>query len=108
MKTAGIRELKARLSEYLREVQGGETVLVTDRGRVVAELRSPSPGNLAGTFESRLQRAVESGLIRPASVPQHERAARIHELIERAPRFELDASDVSRLLDEIRGEPAGE
>ncbi len=36
----GVRELKARLSEYLRLVRAGELVLVTDRGRVVAELRS--------------------------------------------------------------------
>ena len=104
MKTVGIRELKARLREYLREVRSGETILVTDRGRVVAELRSPSPAKLAGTFESRLQQAIESGLIRPASVPQHERAARLHELVARAPRFDLDESDVVRLLDEVRGE----
>ncbi len=42
MKAVGIRELKNRLSEYLRLVRGGEEVLVTDRGEVVAELRSPS------------------------------------------------------------------
>ena len=38
MKTAGIRELKNRLSEYIREVRAGECVLVTDRGEVIAEL----------------------------------------------------------------------
>ena len=37
----GIRELKARLSEYIRLIRGGEEVLVTDRGKVVAELRPP-------------------------------------------------------------------
>jgi antitoxin (DNA-binding transcriptional repressor) of toxin-antitoxin stability system len=42
MKAVGIRELKARLSAYLRDVAGGEIVLVTDRGRVVAELRAPA------------------------------------------------------------------
>jgi len=35
MKTVGIRELKDHLSEYLRRVRGGESVLVTDRGEVV-------------------------------------------------------------------------
>ena len=35
----GIRELKNRLSEYLREVRSGERVLVSDRGLIVAELR---------------------------------------------------------------------
>jgi len=43
MKAVGVRELKNRLSEYLRAVRGGEQVLVTDRGQVVAELRPPGP-----------------------------------------------------------------
>ena len=40
--TVGIRELKAKLSAYLRRVKRGETVRVTDRGVVVAELRAPA------------------------------------------------------------------
>jgi antitoxin (DNA-binding transcriptional repressor) of toxin-antitoxin stability system len=43
MKAIGIRELKAHLSRLLRDVQAGEVILVTDRGRVVAELRAPGP-----------------------------------------------------------------
>jgi antitoxin (DNA-binding transcriptional repressor) of toxin-antitoxin stability system len=43
MKTVSLRELKNRLSEYVREVRDGETVLVTDRGEVVAELHKPLP-----------------------------------------------------------------
>jgi antitoxin (DNA-binding transcriptional repressor) of toxin-antitoxin stability system len=43
MKAVGVRELKNRLSEYLRLVRNGEEILVTDRGEVVAELRQPSP-----------------------------------------------------------------
>lgn len=42
MRAIGVRELKSKLSEYLRFVAAGEVVLVTDRGRVVAELRKPS------------------------------------------------------------------
>ncbi|MBI2893869.1 MAG: type II toxin-antitoxin system prevent-host-death family antitoxin [Deltaproteobacteria bacterium] len=42
MKSVGIRELKAHLSRYLEEVGRGELVLVTDRGRVVAEVRRPT------------------------------------------------------------------
>ena len=41
MVSVGIRELKNRLSEYLRMVRGGEAILVTDRGVAVAELRQP-------------------------------------------------------------------
>jgi antitoxin (DNA-binding transcriptional repressor) of toxin-antitoxin stability system len=42
VKTVGIRELKNRLSDYLRQVRSGEAVLVTDRGQVVAELTLPN------------------------------------------------------------------
>jgi antitoxin (DNA-binding transcriptional repressor) of toxin-antitoxin stability system len=41
MKTVGVRELKNRLSEYIRYVRSGEGVLVTDRGEVVAEISPP-------------------------------------------------------------------
>src|SRR6185436_16239587 len=44
MKTVGVRELKNRLSEYVRQVRSGESVLVTDRGEVVAELVPPGQG----------------------------------------------------------------
>jgi prevent-host-death family protein len=39
MRSIGVRELKAHLSQILRHVQTGEAILITDRGRVVAELR---------------------------------------------------------------------
>jgi antitoxin (DNA-binding transcriptional repressor) of toxin-antitoxin stability system len=41
MREVGIRELKNRLSEYIRQVREGEVIMVTDRGEVVAELRAP-------------------------------------------------------------------
>jgi len=49
MRSVGIKVLNSRLSEYVRLAASGETVLVTDRDRVVAELgplrqtRSPVP-----------------------------------------------------------------
>jgi antitoxin (DNA-binding transcriptional repressor) of toxin-antitoxin stability system len=42
MRTVGLKVLKNRLSEYIRLVVSGETILVTDRDRVVAELRPPT------------------------------------------------------------------
>lgn len=44
MRTVGVRELKNRLSEYIRLARSGEGVLVTDRGQVVAELTPPGHG----------------------------------------------------------------
>ena len=42
MTRVGIRELRQRASEYLRRVEAGETIEVTDRGRPVA-LLTPIP-----------------------------------------------------------------
>jgi len=42
MSRIGIRELRQRAAEYLRRVEAGETIEVTDRGRPVA-LLSPIP-----------------------------------------------------------------
>lgn len=41
MTTVGLRELKNRLAEYIRQVRAGGAVLVTDRGTVVAEIVPP-------------------------------------------------------------------
>jgi antitoxin (DNA-binding transcriptional repressor) of toxin-antitoxin stability system len=57
MKAVGLRELKNRLSLYVRHVRGGHTVAVTDRGNVVAELRPPSelpPGSPVDAAIARL------------------------------------------------------
>jgi antitoxin (DNA-binding transcriptional repressor) of toxin-antitoxin stability system len=105
MKFVGIREFEARLSEYLREVQTGETILVTDRGRVVAEVRSPGATDAGGdTVEQRLQRAVDAGLVRRATVPPEEREKFIRQLVKRAPRLDRKELEAERLLDELRGD----
>jgi antitoxin (DNA-binding transcriptional repressor) of toxin-antitoxin stability system len=43
MRFVGLKTLKNKLSEYVRLAAGGETVLVTDRNRVVAEIGPPGP-----------------------------------------------------------------
>jgi prevent-host-death family protein len=54
MRAIGIRELRQQASKYLRDVEAGETIEVTDRGRPVA-LIVPLPR--AG----RLQRLATAG-----------------------------------------------
>ena len=44
MRSVGLKILKNKLSEYIRLAAAGETVLVTDRARVVAEIVPPQPG----------------------------------------------------------------
>lgn len=63
VRAVGIRELKNRLSSYVASVRRGDVVLVTDRGRVVAELRPPA-GHAVATPPG-LQRMVERGEVAP-------------------------------------------
>lgn len=63
MKAVGVRELKNRLSEYLREVKQGERILVTDRGEVVAELRSADAAALQDLVEPGLAELARKGLL---------------------------------------------
>ena len=51
MRAVGLKVLKNRLSEYVRLAAGGETVLVTDRDRVVAEL-GPRNRGVAGFYRT--------------------------------------------------------
>ncbi len=64
MKVVYVSNLKARLSEFLRLVKSGETVLVTERGRPVAML-APVGESHPLNQDPRLQALVASGLIRP-------------------------------------------
>jgi len=61
MRTVGLKILKNRLSEYVRLAAAGETIVITDRGRVVAELAPPRPKP-----ESVIERGIREGWIRPA------------------------------------------
>ncbi len=60
----GLRELKNRLSEYVRRVRAGEVVLVTDRGEVVAELRRPGLSLRDDEIEPGLLELASRGLAR--------------------------------------------
>jgi antitoxin (DNA-binding transcriptional repressor) of toxin-antitoxin stability system len=68
VKTAGIREVKNSLSKYLRLVAEGETVLVTDRGTVVAQLAPPPvfTGKPAESDREALERLARLGKVRLA------------------------------------------
>lgn len=70
MKTVGIRDLKIHLSAHLRDVQRGDTILMTDRDEVITELRPPGAGEKALTpTELARQRLVDRGLLQPAAAP---------------------------------------
>lgn len=50
--TVGTRELKTRLGAYLQQVRQGQTLVITDRGQPVAELKPlQGPTNQETTLE---------------------------------------------------------
>ena len=55
----GIRELKARLSHYVRVAREGERILITDRGRPVAVL-SPPPIEEIDDLPDALRRSLRT------------------------------------------------
>jgi prevent-host-death family protein len=88
MTTVGVAELRQNLSKYLRLVDRGERLVVTDRNRPVAEL-----GPLSHTGAG-LDRLIVEGRVSP---PRRRRLP---------PPLALggDPHALSRALDEIRGE----
>lgn len=69
MRAVGLKVLKNKLSEYVRLAAGGETVLVTDRDRVVAELVPPREGRSPAVADAVLAELVRKGWVTPAARP---------------------------------------
>jgi len=86
--TVGVAELRQNLSRYLRRVESGERLVVTDHNRPVAELGPPP-----STGEA-LDRLIAEG-----------RVARQARRVLPAPlRMDGDPYALSQALDAIRGE----
>ncbi len=86
--TVGVAELRQNLSRYLRRVEQGERLLVTDHNRPVAELGPPPSTGRA------LDRLIAQGLV----------AAPTRRRLPGPLAMDGDARALSRALDEIRGE----
>jgi len=70
MRSVGLKVLKNKLSEYVRLAASGETVLVTDRNRLVAEIVPPQPGRKVGvTREALITLGVREGWLTPREIP---------------------------------------
>ncbi len=96
MRTVGIRELKNSLSLYLRRVRSGESVLVTDRGQIVAELSPPGSHSADSVVPPGLSALARRGL---ATVG----AAAKPGLYRHLPRKGSRRVTSTQLLDEERG-----
>jgi prevent-host-death family protein len=62
-RTAGIREMKDNLSEYVRRAEAGERIAVTAHGRVVAVL-GPADASARGRRLTRLEQMIADGTAR--------------------------------------------
>ncbi len=69
MRSVGLKQLNNRLSAYVRLAAAGETVLVTDRNRVVAEIVPPRPERSPILADALLADAVRRGWLRPPALP---------------------------------------
>ncbi len=56
--TVGIRELRAQLSSYLRQVKAGATVVITERGKAVGRIVPIKP-----PVEAQGQELLQAGLV---------------------------------------------
>jgi prevent-host-death family protein len=66
MQKVGLKTLKNKLSEYVRLAASGETVVITDRGRVVAEIVPHKPETGLTPFQ---EKGVREGWLTPAKRP---------------------------------------
>ena len=101
MKAIGIKVLKDNLSKYLKQVQGGETILVTDRDEVIAEIHRPTrhvPGKV-----SRVQAFLEDEARRGSIILASRRAHPSLRDLRDVPRPRVPV-DLQRLLGELRAD----
>ena len=93
MRAVGLKVLKNKLAEYVRLARSGETILVTDRDRVVAEIVPPRGGRSPMVADAVLAELVRQGWITPAARP----------LAGAAPRAPVAAfEELMRELDDAR------
>jgi prevent-host-death family protein len=63
MSTVGVRELKNRLTRYLRETKSGGEIVVTERGHPIAVIRSIRAVSRASSVEARLGALAAGGMV---------------------------------------------
>lgn len=97
MKSVGIKMLKNNLSKYLKLVRKGETILVTDRNEVIAEIRRPSESGRTDRLQAFLEEEARLGHVTLATTRNPDALEQLRALPR--PRKPID---IQALMDEIR------
>lgn len=63
MSSVGIKELKNRLTYYLRRTKQGEEVVVTERGKPIALIQAIQSAERIVSLDARLARLAAQGLV---------------------------------------------
>jgi prevent-host-death family protein len=63
MSMVGIKELKNRLTHYIRRTKQGEEIVVTERGKPVAVLTPIGAERRVETVEAKLARLAARGIV---------------------------------------------
>ena len=96
MRSVGLKVLNNKLSEYVRLAAAGETVLVTDRDRVVAEIVPPRAERSPILADALLADMVRKGLLAPPAAPGAGPPP--------APAPIMTLEQLLDMLDEVRGD----
>lgn len=101
MQAVNIKQLKAMLSSYIRQVRGGETFLVTDRNHVVARLGpvEQSGGKAEPEMAARLAAIGARPPMRGRRPTDYSRPGR---------PLDMTTARIDTLLDWARGEPTAQ
>ena len=95
IKTVGVKTLKDQLSAYIRDVKAGCVVLITERGRLVAELHRPQRTQLLSEKESIKSQWAADGKLRLPRASKRK--------CQPSP-IKLDTGTAIKLLNQERGE----
>jgi prevent-host-death family protein len=63
MSTVGVKQLKDRLTEYLRHTKQGEEVIITERGKPIALIQPIGSAAKAVSIEAKLARLAAQGAV---------------------------------------------
>ncbi|HEX9756872.1 MAG TPA: type II toxin-antitoxin system prevent-host-death family antitoxin [Nitrospiria bacterium] len=93
MSIVGVKELKNRLTQYLRKTKQGEKVIVTERGKPIAVISSSRGALPATSIEMKLADLEREGRIR---LPQKK-------FLKKLPSIRISGLPISDTLLEDRG-----